>query len=461
MAKIQLLAGSTSNTINLFVQDSSSTVGAGLSGLAYNTSGLTAYYALPRAAPVAITLATQTATGAFSSGGFVELDATHCKGLYRLDIPDAAVASGRFANIYLYGATNMAPVVLEIELTATNNQDAVHGGMSALPNTACTTNASLITSGTGTDQLQVVSGIASGDLKKILATAVSTPATAGILDVNVKNIVNTAAAVDANNLLKVDTEDWKGGVIPAVNVTGVPKVDLVDVLGTAPTAATAGVLDVNVKYINSIITTAVTTVRAFIGSTQDLIFNANNFLKVSLNDILGTTLTETAGQLAAGFKKWFNVASPTSTMNEITLVDTLTTYTGNTPQTGDGYPILSNGSYGNAALESLLNTINTSTGTAIPSLIAALNNISQAQVKTQMVAALSTDTYAEPGQGTPAATASVTGKLGYLYKSLINQYTQTATAFNLFNNAGNIVDQKATVSDDGTTFERTNIISGP
>ena len=52
----------------------------------------------------------------------------------------------------------MAPVVFEIELTGIDNQDAVHGGMSALPNTACTTNASLLTSGTGTDQVSVSSG---------------------------------------------------------------------------------------------------------------------------------------------------------------------------------------------------------------------------------------------------------------------------------------------------------------
>lgn len=50
-------------------------------------------------------------------------------------------------------------------------------------------------------------------------------------------------------------------------------------------------------------------------------------VKVNLVQILGTALTETSGQIAAGFKKWFNVASPTSTMNEITLVDTATTVT--------------------------------------------------------------------------------------------------------------------------------------
>lgn len=59
------------------------------------------------------------------------------------------------------------------------------------------------------------------------------------LSVNAKNIAGQAAALDANNLLKVDAEDWKGGVIPAVNVTGVPLVDMKYTLGTI-SPATAG-----------------------------------------------------------------------------------------------------------------------------------------------------------------------------------------------------------------------------
>src|SRR4051812_22829227 len=120
--KLSIQAGSTSQTVNVFVRDSSSTTGAGLTGLVYNTSSLVAYYGLSRAAAVAITLATQTVTGAWSSGGFVEISSANMPGWYRLDIPDAALASGRFVSIHLKGATNMAPLPIEIELTATNNQ---------------------------------------------------------------------------------------------------------------------------------------------------------------------------------------------------------------------------------------------------------------------------------------------------------------------------------------------------
>jgi hypothetical protein len=121
--KLSIKAGSTSQSINVFIQDSSSTTGAGLTGLVYNSGSLVAYYALPRAAGVAITLATLAAvTSAYSSGGFKEIDATNMPGWYRLDLPDAALASGRFVSIHLKGATNMAPCPIEIELTATDNQ---------------------------------------------------------------------------------------------------------------------------------------------------------------------------------------------------------------------------------------------------------------------------------------------------------------------------------------------------
>jgi hypothetical protein len=84
----------------------------------FNSAGLTAYYARTQGSAVAITLATQTVTGAFSSGGFVEVDATNMPGIYRFDPPDAAFATGvDKAVILLKGATNMAVVTLEYQLT--------------------------------------------------------------------------------------------------------------------------------------------------------------------------------------------------------------------------------------------------------------------------------------------------------------------------------------------------------
>ena len=149
--KLSILAGATSQTINVFVQDSSSTTGAGLTGLVYNSASLTAYYVFPRATAAAITLATlAAANSAWSSGGFKEIDATNMPGWYRLDLPDAVLASGngRSVGLHLKGAANMAPLPIEIELTGWNNQDGVRGGLTALPNATAGANTGLPVVGT-------------------------------------------------------------------------------------------------------------------------------------------------------------------------------------------------------------------------------------------------------------------------------------------------------------------------
>jgi hypothetical protein len=102
----------------VFVQDSASTTGGGKTGIAYNASGFTAYYVRPAGSATAITLATQTVTGAWSSGGWVEVDATNLPGIYRFDIPNAVFATGvDHAVVMLKGASGMAPVSLEYQLT--------------------------------------------------------------------------------------------------------------------------------------------------------------------------------------------------------------------------------------------------------------------------------------------------------------------------------------------------------
>lgn len=85
-------AGTTSHSIEILIRDPATM--QGMTGLLYTTSGLSLAYSRDRAAPVAITLVTQTATGAYSSGGFVAKSATLTPGLYRLDVPNAAFVAG-------------------------------------------------------------------------------------------------------------------------------------------------------------------------------------------------------------------------------------------------------------------------------------------------------------------------------------------------------------------------------
>lgn len=81
-------AGATSQSI--YVEFVDNTTGLPNASRAYNDSGIDLEYVRMGAAAVDITEATQTAAGAYSSGGFVTVG----HGRYRLDIPDAALAAG-------------------------------------------------------------------------------------------------------------------------------------------------------------------------------------------------------------------------------------------------------------------------------------------------------------------------------------------------------------------------------
>lgn len=85
----------------------------------------------------------------------------------------------------------------------------------------------------------------------------------------------------------------------------------------------------------------------------------------------------------------------------------------------------------------------------------------KSDVNAEVVDALATDTYAEPAQGAPAATTTLAVKINFLYKFLRNKVTQTSTTMSVFADDAATVDHKATVSDDGTTYTRGEIATGP
>lgn len=195
--KLSIPSGTTSKRIGIFLQDSSSTTGAGLTGLNQTSASLTCYSWIDtdgNAGGTVQTLASAT-LGSFTSNGFKEKDATNMPGFYEYGVPNALLAAGvKWAIVMFKGATNLAPMPLEIEVTATSNQDAVRAGLTALPNANAEAAGGLYTRGSGAGQInQAANGQVDTNLARILNTAVSTPATAGILDVNVKNMNNVAA----------------------------------------------------------------------------------------------------------------------------------------------------------------------------------------------------------------------------------------------------------------------------
>jgi hypothetical protein len=112
--KIDVPLGTTSLAIPIKVLDYTSTTGAGLAGLLFNSAGLAAEYRREgEGAATAITLVTAT-LGTWTSGGF-KADGT--RGYYEVGLPNAvcaATGAPRWARVSLYGAASMVDVDIEI-----------------------------------------------------------------------------------------------------------------------------------------------------------------------------------------------------------------------------------------------------------------------------------------------------------------------------------------------------------
>jgi len=292
MAKRTILQGATNQTIDVFILDSSSTTGAGLTGLVYDTAGLTCYYREgATATPTQLSLATQTVGGAHSDGGFVAVDATNMPGAYRLDLSDTIISGANpYVSMYLQGATNMAPTLIELELVAYNPFAAL----------ATPTN---ITAATGI----VLSGVT--HTSAVIPTVTT-----------LTNAINAASVVASVS----------GSV---GSVTG--GVTLASTQGSyAPAKATD---NVGIDWSN---VSGATTANALTGTTI-----ANVTLASTQGSYAPAKATDNVGV------DWSNVsAATTANVLSGTTVATVTTLTGHTAQTGDSFAIGS-GTNGFAAIK--------------------------------------------------------------------------------------------------------------
>lgn len=291
----------------------------------------------------------------------------------------------------------------------------------------------------------------------------------------IKATVDSVAAITAYT--------WRV-LTPPVNVTQV-----------GGTAQTAGDLAAMITTVDDLIDTEVAAIKSDTaailvdtGTTLDgripAALTANGNMKCSLMEILATALTETSGQIAAAFKQFFDVASPTGTMKAVTAVGSVTGSVGSVTGavgsvtgavgsvTGDvGGNIVGSVASVTGAVASVTGAVGSVTGAVgsvtgnvsgnVTGSVGSLATQAKADVNTEVVDALNVDTYAEPGQEAPGATVSLVKKIGYIYKAFRNKFTQDATTAKLYADDGTTVDQKSTVSDDATTFTRGEMGTGP
>lgn len=114
-----------------------------------------------------------------------------------------------------------------------------------------------------------------------------------------------------------------------------------------------------------------------------------------------------------------------------------------------------------ASVTGAVGSVTGNVGGNVTGSVGSLAAQAKTDVNAEVLDVLNTDTFAEPGQEAPGATVTLVKKIGYLYKFLRNKITQDATTLKVFADDGTTVDQKATVSDDTTTYTRGEIGTGP
>jgi len=438
MAKSEVTLGVTDRTVLVFIPDPASTDGSGKTGLV--AANLTVSYTrVETDNDVVVTDVTgslsdlSALTDAHADWGVKEVSSTLAPGLYRLDIADAVFATGAwYAVVYVMITTSAAAASpMEFNLVAYNPLDAVRLGLTALPNAAADAAGGLIISDAG--------GL---DADAQLVTKIN--------DILTDTGTTLQGELDG---IQADTEDIQTR-LPAALVSGRIDASVGAIAANAITAASMAA-DASAEIADAVWDEDATGHQSggtFGQAIGDPGADTTTIYQSVVTDAAGTNVAADIiaikAQTAAIETDTAEIGAAGAGLTNINLPNQTMDITGNI--TGN-----LSGSVGSVtgAVGSVAGNVDGSVG--------SLAAQAKADVNAEVVDALATDTYAEPGQATPGATTTIAVKLGYLYKAWRNKSTQTATEYNLYNDDTTTVGQKATVSDDATTATKGEVATGP
>lgn len=170
-----ILKGSTDQSVYIRIVDSAD--GTPETGVTSATAGLDLEYVRNRAAAADLTESDLAAVdSAHSDGGIKHVG----NGVYRVDLPDAACASGVDGVLVTGTATDMVVIPARIQLTGFDLQDATpaadvttwNGTAVASPNTAGYPVVT-VKDGTGTGEINTASGVVDANATQVLGTALN------------------------------------------------------------------------------------------------------------------------------------------------------------------------------------------------------------------------------------------------------------------------------------------------
>lgn len=360
----------------------------------------------------------------------------------------------------------------------------------------------LLSSGTGTGQLDFTSGVvkanvtqnggsnitSSGGRQEVNVSHFGGSAgtfASGRPEVNTSHIagssVSTSAAQIGVNVVQIsgdvtsadNLESYTDGTTPMpVNVThnagsaitsasGIQEVKVASLANNAITAASINADAITAAKVASDVTTelqsglatasALSTVAGYLDTeiadiktkTDQLVFTVSNQLDVNVKSNDGTAITAASGiqevkvaSIAANAITATSIASDAITDAKVASDVTIASVTG------------------------AVGSVTGNVGGNVTGSVGSLASQAKSDVNAEVLDVLTVDTFAQPGQESPAATTTLGKMLAYLYKAWRNKHTQTASEYALYADDGTTKDQEAAVSDDSTTFERGEVQTG-
>lgn len=183
-----IIRGSTSIIQSVLILDNTSDVGAGKTGLVYNTSNLVAYYWYPGvSSPVALTLEDISTLGTYQAPTsnshlrIKEISSGNMPGLYELHFHNdwSSIVNGRKQIVLMFkGATGMVETAVKIELLQPNGAAEITVNSADHSPTTTAFEVDGIADATADAYkdcwVKVLSGNNSGEAKRITASSVVT-----------------------------------------------------------------------------------------------------------------------------------------------------------------------------------------------------------------------------------------------------------------------------------------------
>jgi hypothetical protein len=293
--------GATSNIMRVFLQDSTSTTGAGKTGLLFSTTGLIiATIADNESTATTYTVAGSTIENITTLGTFAaptatkcrfkEVDATYFPGVYEIHIADARYAVANSTQLLVsVQCTGVAPVMSEVQLVAVDLLDTVRFGLTAIPNVAQGTTGSLAL-GNATGQVTVVTN---NDKTSYALSGTQTFNVTGNITGNLSGSVGSVTGAVGSVTGAVGSVTGSVGSIATAGIA-----PIADGILSRKLAMNGNISDVSVTSISSATFTGANTYIA--GDAVQFITTApTSFALATKYYVIATSLTATTFQLSA------------------------------------------------------------------------------------------------------------------------------------------------------------------